>query len=292
MKKCKSLLVGAAAVGAALLIPSVSHAQTLINSFTPGIGPLVGIGFDSVSGNVFVYPDFSDAILEYTPAGTQVPPDITNPGTSSTFYDLDFATASFNLGGSVVGANTLLVVDGNTNTLFGINKDDGTLLSSVVLSVPSSVGGSYHTARNTFFNLSDSDDTIYEIDPETGAVVSSFSVAPGGSPAFGIGFGDVEVNQNTGNLYLVSDSQNLIRELTPSGVFVQDIDLSGLGISGMAGIGFDDANSEAFISSTDGNVYQLGDLPTVTAAAPEPGTLALLAGGMGLMGLVRRRRTR
>ena len=42
--------------------------------FCPGLGMLVGVGFDPVSGNVFVYPDFDTVIHEFTPAGAEVLP--------------------------------------------------------------------------------------------------------------------------------------------------------------------------------------------------------------------------
>lgn len=293
MKTRISLFTGAAAVCALLLIPSVSRAQaTLISSFTPGVGDLVGAAYDPVAGNVFIYPDFSDAILRFTPGGTQVPPDPASPGTPGNDYDMDFAPVSFNLGGTVVPANTLLVVNGDNSpvTLYGLNKDTGAILASVVLPV-SSVGGSFHAARGTFFNVSSTTDTIQEINAETGAILNSFGVVPGGSSPFDVAFGDVEVNQATGNLYVVSSGQDIIRELTPTGGFVRDIAVGGLTVSGMSGIGFNDAANEAFISSTNGNVYRVGGFPGVASAAPEPSTFALLAlSGLPIAGTILRRR--
>lgn len=295
MKTCKSLLLGAATACATLLVPSLGHAQTLLGTIEPGIGSLVGVAFDPQVGSLFVYPDFSDAILEYLPDGTQVPPDIGNAGADSNDYDLDFALAPVNIGGTVVGENTLLVVNAElpTITLFGLDKDAGTLLSSVDLPVPSSVGGAHHAARGTFFNLSWLDDTIYEINMTNGSVVNSFPLQPGGSPLFDVFFGDLDVNQETGNLYVVGSAQNTLRELSPTGEFIQDIPLGALGINGMSGLAYVDGGNEAFISSTNGTIYYIS-LPGSSggSAAPEPGTLALVAGGILLASIARRRRTR
>ena len=110
-------------------------------------------------------------------------------------------------------------------------------------------------------------DTISEINPATGAVLNSFPVAPTGSPVFAVSFGDVEVNQTTGNLFVVSNSQNRIRELTPTGRFVRDIEVGTLGFVEMSGIAIDDSTGSMFLSSTNGSVYLLGVLPAPVAMA-------------------------
>ena len=285
-------MVRAAGVVGALLAPCcVANAQTLEGSFNPGIGPLVGIAYDPPSGNLFLYPDFSASILEYTPSGSQVPPDIANSGPGSNDYDLDFTPETVTIGGTPVPANTLLVINAEntgTQTLFALNKDTGAVLASLNVTGASGqkVGGAYHAGRNSLFVLGWNTDIVTEMDPATGALLNSFPVRPGGSPAFDVFFGDLEVNQNSGNLYLVSDNQSTIRELTPTGGFVQDIAVGGLGVTGMSGIAFNDAAGEAFITSTNGTVYHLGGFPAV----PEPGTLALLPVGLLLAGRAAMRR--
>jgi Ca2+-binding RTX toxin-like protein len=94
--------------------------------------------------------------------------------------------------------------------------------------------------------------------------VRSFSVNPAGAPRFDVFYGDIEVNQSTGNLYVVGSPQNIIRELTPRGDFVRDIDLSSFNIvGGISGIAFDDTKGEAYISTILGRVYHLGGFPII-----------------------------
>ena len=128
------------------------------------------------------------------------------------------------------------------------------------------VGGSYHQGRQSIFVVN-TVDTIAEINPATGAVLTSFPVAPTGSPAFAVNFGDVEVNQTTGNLLVVSNTQNRIRELTPTGRVVRDIEVGTLGFVELSGIALDDTTGNMFLSSTNGSVYLLGFVPASVAMA-------------------------
>jgi uncharacterized repeat protein (TIGR01451 family) len=256
-------------IGPARIQPPLPKVKTFeATGFCPGLGTLVGMGFDPVSGNVFVYPDFDTVIHEFTPTGAEVLPTIPRAGNSSNDFDLDFLPAAATIGGVSVPANTLLVINGDDSPdkLHAINKDTGTLLATVNIAASGlHVGGSYHQGRQSLFIVNTAD-TISEINPATGAVLNSFPVAPTGSPAFGVNFGDVEMNQTSGNLFVVSDNQNRIRELTPTGEFVQDIDLGDL-VSGMSGIAIDDTTRNIFLSSTNGSVYLLGFVPAPVAMA-------------------------
>ena len=84
------------------------------------------------------------------------------------------------------------------------------MLASLGMSgVFSTVGGTYHAGRDTLFMIDWSSDVIREVNPATGAVLATFPVAPAGSPAFDIFYGDLDVDLATGNLLLVSSSQRV-----------------------------------------------------------------------------------
>jgi Calx-beta domain/Dockerin type I domain len=225
----------------------------------------IGIGFDPETGNVFVRPD--NQILEFQPDGTQVLPAIDSPGPDLfDAFDLEFLPEAANIGGTSVPAGSLLAINGDQspNRIYAVHKDTGAVLASVGLAASGVVGGSYHAARNSFFVINFASDNIVEIDPATGAILNSFSVRPAGSPAFAVDFGDVEVDQNTGHLLVVGSPQSAIRELSPTGVFLRDIDVTGLAFN-LSGIALDDARREVWLSRTDGTVTRLA-FPVSSAA--------------------------
>ena len=64
----------------------------------------------------------------------------------------------------------------------------------------------------------------------------------------------------TGELVIVSSAQNTIRILSSSGGFIRDIDVGGIGITGMSGIAWDGSTGTAWITSTHGGVYQVSGI--------------------------------
>lgn len=241
-----------------------SAGVALLQSFNPGLGSIVAIAFDPVAGTLFVYDDFGTVIQELDTDGTPVPPTIPHPGVGSNDIDLDFLPVGVDIGGSSVPANTLLVYDGETGQgeLFAVDKDDGTLLAAVTTQIGSqTVGGAFHVERGTFFGVNWSTDRILEMDLATGDTLSSFPVAPVGGPAFDVFFGDIDIDQTSGNVLVVSSTQNTIRVLSPTGVFIRDVPLDGAGVAGMSGIAWDDARRTAWITSTSGQVYHVGGIP-------------------------------
>ncbi len=257
----------------------------LLDFFNPSeLGEINGVGYDPVSGNLFLHESFNASIHEYSTDGS-LAASIPDPGTHGNDSDYEFADVPININGTIVPANTLLVIEGETNPqkLFAIANDTGSILASVNLAEPigALVGGSFHPTRETFITIDWSSDLIREFDPVSGNQVNSFGFGAGWD-AF---FADVDVLGADNNLYLVSDSQNTIRVLGETGTFIQDIDVGALGISGMSGIAFDDVNGEAWISSTNGNIYHLGGFEAI----PEPATVGLLAFGVFCLAFSRRR---
>ena len=271
------------------LLATVAPAQlSLLSQFNvPAPTGLDAAGYDPSSGLIYVHDEFG-TIRRFDSAGTLVGSFAAPTNTNDN--DLDFAPVGFNLGGTSVPAGSLLFTGGESApTIYALDASTGAVLASVATTVPggSVVGGSYSATRGTQFLVSFTTDLIYEVDPATGATLNSFAVAPTGSPVFDIFFGDVEVSAG-GNLFVVSDSQNAIRELSPTGGFVRDYNVGAIGVTGISGIAFDDARGEAYLSErrADGTVYRVGGFQPV----PEPATMAAL--GLGMAALLRRRARR
>ena len=242
---------------------TVIGAPTALSSFNIG-GPAAGIALDPVSGNLFVRQ--SGQLRELTPAGSPVLPDISAPGADGSNFDLDHLSEPLNLGGTPIAAGALLAMDGNRtpNRIHALDKDTGGVLASVDLSLTGIVGGSYHAGRDTFFVLTAAG-LVAEIQPASGTTLASFPASPPGSPAFGTAFGDVEVDQTTGNVLIVGSGQGVIREMTPGGVFLRDINVAPLVVGGVAGIALDDAQRQAWVLDTSDQVTRIA-LPVSTAA--------------------------
>ncbi|MGE0158265.1 MAG: Ig-like domain-containing protein [Gemmatimonadales bacterium] len=236
---------------------------SVASSFDPNLGALIGVAFDQVARSLFLYDDFTTVILEYTTAGVAVPPTIPSPGTSSNDYDLEFLPEAVNVGGTVVPANTLIVMNGEDTPLrrvYALDKSTGAVLDSTTIPMSDPVGLSYHATRNTFFGIDWTRDVIEELDPATGAVLASFPVAPVGAPAWDTFYGDVEVDQRTGSLILVSSSQPVVRILSATGALLADVDVGSLGVTNMAGIAWDDATATAWITTTSGDVWEVAGI--------------------------------
>ena len=230
------------------------------------VGQLNAIGFDPVSGNIYVHASSAATIPVFTPAGVPVAITVPAPGASTNDSDIDFADVATTVAGQPVPANTLLWFNGDDapDKVHAANKVGGPVIAAQDLPASTNrlVGGAQHAARGSFYAVNFDLDQLVEFNPATGAELAVFPVAPAGSPAFDVFFGDVDVLAATGNLYVVSSAQAVIRELTPTGAFVRDFDVSSLGISGISGIAFDDASGEAWVSTTGGQVFRLGGFGT------------------------------
>lgn len=232
----------------------------LLSSFAPDLGTLVSIARDPGSGNLYVHDDFSDSIYVYDPSGQRAGNSVTRPGWSSNDIDLDVLTVGATIGGTQVPSGTLLVNNGEAApmTLFAVDPVEDVVLDSVVIQVAGNpVGGAYHPIRGTFFSVSWNNDLIYEVDSSTGEVVAEFPVTPPGSPVWDVYYGDVDVHPVTGDLYVVSNYESSIRVLSPTGVWIRDVDLTPSGATLPSGIALDPDGPVAWLSSTNGTVYQV-----------------------------------
>ena len=121
--------------------------------------------------------------------------------------------------------------------------------------------GGYHVARDSFFLIQDrvpdtvADNLIAEVDAQTGAILNLFDADQRG---FDVNFGDLDVSNATGHLYLVSSIEGTISQFSPEGVPLDEIPLPA-GVSGLAGIGIHDAAGQAWVAGA-GRIWQLGGL--------------------------------
>lgn len=235
----------------------------LLSSFDPGLGTLVSIARDPGSGNLYVHDDFADSIYVFDPSGQRTGAVLTRPGRSSNDIDLDVLTVGATIGSTQVPAGTLLVDNGEAApmTLFAIDPIEDVVLDSVVMQVAGNpVGGAYHPIRGTFFSVSWNNDLIYEVDAGTGEVLTSFPVVEAGSPAWDMFYGDLDVHPVTGELYLVSSNETSLRVMSPTGVWIRDVDWGPSGATSISGIAIDPDGPTAWLSSTNGTVYQVGGI--------------------------------
>ena len=283
-----------ATIAAALLAAmfgSRAEAYVLLNTYNLGAGCLNAAAFNSATDQVWAKPCHGNfrtydrnGVLQSTLTDTTVSDD----------SDFTFANEAVNINGTLVAAGSILYGNGDAPggaRLYGRDPTTGANLASIAAPNPgfsfngNMVGAGYSATSNTFFLLSWTQDRVIEFDAATGTVVSNFTT--GGYDVF---YGDVEVEDATGNLLLVSDANTNLRVMTAAGAFVQDINLAALGITGASGLGLDQFRGELWISSTNGRLYQLGGFqPIPPTSAPAPGAIALI--GLGLLGrgVLRRR---
>lgn len=258
-----------------------------IAEYQLNVGTLVSVAVDPAGGRVFVYDDFATTIRVLDRAGVEQS-TIPFSGQPSNDIDLDFLDTALTIGGANVAAGALLNFNAEVGvtSLLAMDSNSGAVLATLANmgGSGSAVGGAQHSARGSVYTVRWNTDLIYEQNADTGALLNSFSVSPGGSPAFDVFFGDIEVSAATGNLYIVSSSHNLLRVLGPTGAYLGDVDLTALGVTSMSGLAIDDLRGEAWITGTNGVLYHIGGLPSI----PSPSAASLLA----LTALVSQRRRR
>jgi len=257
---------------ATLGLAGVARAQLVVlDSFDPAeLGGLVSAGLDTSQDRVWAYDSFGAQLGSYTLDGTPAG-SIPRAGEAADDMDIDFATTAFTLDETNVPAGSLLLTNGETDgaEVYALDPSDGSIIATLATDFGNDhvVGGAWHPTRGTLFLVADRNDSVSpsivaEIDPATGAVLNSFGTA---SADFTVNYGDLDVHVGTGNLFLVSSDESVIRELSPVGALVQDVPLPP-GVPGLSGIALDEAANELWVSGTNGTVYRLGAAPPTTTS--------------------------
>ena len=230
---------------------------SVISNIELGSNIGIGLGFSPATNSLFAYGEGGAEVNSYDLAGNIIS-SITNPGETANNFDLSFASESLSLGDTDIAVGTLLVINGESGTtdIYAVDVENNTTISTLVTEFGSGnvVGGGYHPQRDTFFLLQNSltGTLIAEVDPIEGSIVNTFE--PG--EEYDVLSGDLEVDTTTGNLFIVSSDETSIRELTPEGEVVGDLELPD-GISDLSGIALDETTGDIWVSNTNGEVWQL-----------------------------------
>ena len=256
---------------------------SIMSQFSAGSGA-VGIGYDSVTGELSVYRAFGASILRYDSSGASLG-SYAVPGGTANDFDLDGVPVAFMLNGVLVPAGSMLVFNGESGVveIYAVNPATGAVIASLTTAFGAShvVGGSYNPVTGTFFVVQDKvpgaglDNLIAEIDPATGAVVEQFATDTGG---FTVNYGDLDVDPFSGALWVVSSDQGSVQRMAVDGTIRDTITLP-VGVGDLSGIAFiPESPGEAFVVNTSGTVFRIGGFPVERSGTAGDD---VLAGGSG-----------
>ena len=189
---------------------------------------------------------------------------ISHPGETTDHLDIDFATSAFTLGTTLVAVGTMLVINGETGAteIYAVDKTGAAATSTLATDFGNShvIGGALHNQRGTIFLVQDSSggagaNIVAEINTVTGAVINSFSIAAD----FSVFYGEIDVCQSSGHLFLASSTESAIAEYTPDGVYIAEHSLPGT-VAGVTGLAME-ASGVAWVSDRAGNISKLTGMP-------------------------------
>jgi hypothetical protein len=240
----------------------------LLNSFNPtGVTTLCGIGYDPDSSHVWIYGCNAGNIQCFSTTGVLLN-SFTAPGGAANDVDIEIAPELLTINNTTVPKGQLLFINGDVDAaeIYAVDNATGLVIDTLssVFGTDHVVGGAYHPTRNTFFMIQDNvpdvalENLIAEINPLTGDTLQTFQI----TNFFSVSFGDIEVGTN-GNLFVVSSVEDSIAEFTPQGTFVQQHALP-MGVTELSGIALDCSLGQAWVTSTTGTVFHLGQFPCGT----------------------------
>lgn len=250
-----------------VLACSVASAQlTILTQFNPSnTGGTCGIAYNAPDGEIMVIGCSASVIDRYAEDGTFISSaDVVGEGAND--VDIDMSPSDLVMNGTFVAQGQLLLVNGETGVaeIYAIDEVTNQVIDTLVPAFGNShvVGGSYHPQRGTFFLVQDNvpggfvENRVAEIDATTGDTIQTFSV----QPYFDVNYGDLDISPVSGNLFIVSSSDNGIAEFTPDGVFITEHALPA-GVSDLSGIALDNDLQGAWVCNTSGVVFKLGNFP-------------------------------
>ena len=245
---------------------------------------------------IYVYSGFDNSISVLDRSGQSIG-SLDWPGEGANDADIDVAPQAFNLANVAVPQGSLLIFNGETaeTEVYAVDPDTNTVIAQLNTQFGMShvVGGAFNSRTKTIFLLQDNvpgqgeGNQVAEIDPATGQVLSSFLLSSANGQ-FNVSFGDLDVNNITGNLYLVSSVANEIAEFTTDGLLVRRIGLPA-GANSVSGFAVNNdgdrlwfVNNSASSPVLEAEFTNKGQLPNLVATmltSVQHGTLTLSLDG-------------
>lgn len=237
---------------------------TLLDSFNPSEDEgLCGIGYDAINNFVWVFGCSDDNISRYSPDGT-FSLSLLRPGEDSDDADLDVADADMNFAGTAITAGQLLFINGEDDEaeIYAIQTDN-TILDTLMTNFGDShvVGGSVAAnGAEEYFLVQDNvagdeDENRIAHLSATGDILATYFIGNDIS----VNYGDLDVDFS-GNLFVVSNTDDSIAQFSPTGEFFVKHDLPD-GVINLSGLALDCNNNEAWACNNGGMVYHLGNFP-------------------------------
>jgi DNA-binding beta-propeller fold protein YncE len=269
-------------VSAALLsIAAASFGQlNILTQFDPSnTGGTCGIAYNAPDGEIMVIGCSASVIDRYAEDGTFLSSaDVVGEGAND--VDIDMSPADLVMNGTFVAQGQLLLVNGESGVaeIYAIDEVTNEVIDTLPTGFGAShvVGGSYHPQRGTFFLVQDKvpggfqANRIAEVDVTTGDTLQTFSTMP----EFQVDYGDLDISPVSGHLFVVSSDESTIAEFTPDGAFVTEHVLPS-GVSSLSGIALDNDLQGAWVCSTSGVVFKLGNFPVGTFDQVAAGSFGL-----------------
>jgi hypothetical protein len=267
------------------------------NVVNPGVGPLTDVAYDPGSATMFAAT--RTEIHRIDPASGRVLVSFPIPAAtfiaSASIQLLTFSAPGLTLGSSSlpIGSQVLLVFvsTSSDDQVLALDPADGSVLASVTLAPGiDPVAGVFHAVSGHLFVLDAFPDRVVEIDPANGNEIASFPTPTafvfGGQ--FDVLEGGLAVDPTDGNLWIASNRETRIAELTTAGVLVQSIDIVPDGIGNeMTGVAFETGSNVTpqflVASSERGVIYLHVDPPSLSAALIDDLLLAMDGGLVDLL---------